>query len=113
MLYKHWERPLKELRANKKVDDSSGGKCEVEVIEIPDDDVQHGDSIEELEAKSLEDAEKGIVIFGGITVLPMMGTLLGILRMRLWMIQNLLRPSPYRPIVPNLVQRKTPSGRSI
>lgn len=67
VLYKHWEKALKELRAVKKAQDSSAGKGEVEVIEIPDDDLPEGGSIEELEAKSLEDAEKGIVIYGGIT----------------------------------------------
>ena len=63
VLFNHWEKPLKELHASrvKKAEDR------VPVIEIPDDDQRPGLSLEELEAKSLEHAEKGIIIDGGIT----------------------------------------------
>lgn len=62
VLFQHWDKPIKDLRAVKKQ-----GKFEVQVIEILDDDIREGGSIEELEAKSLQDAEQGIIIYGGIT----------------------------------------------
>lgn len=57
----HWEKPLKELSAQRMRRRSEG---HTEVIEIPDDDCKSV-SMDELEKQSLQKAQEGIIIVDG------------------------------------------------
>ena len=70
MMLRYWEGPLKELQAQRREQQSKGKKGgETELIVIPDDDESKGMTMAELEAKSLEEAAKGIILVGSDEVL--------------------------------------------
>lgn len=65
VLYQHWEVPMKELHALR-LERAKGLKQPPETVCIQIDDDDH--DLEDLEKKSLEEAQKGIVVPGVIVI---------------------------------------------
>ena len=62
MVFRYWEKPLKELQVQRKEQFKGKKGSEMELIVIPDDDESKGMTLAELEAKSLEEASKGNIL---------------------------------------------------